>query len=168
MFKRPSEGPLDGGQLAEAVVSDGKFPLLTNDKDLPAEEVLRAYKRQPFVEKRFSQFKNDFAVAPVYLKDVARIQALLGVYFFVLLVQTLLERQLRLAMEAQHLDDLPMYPEGRACKAPTTRRVIDLFEPIQRHEIQRGSSREVLMTTLSSVQREILKLLDAKASTYGK
>jgi transposase len=49
--------------------------LLTNDKQLTAEEVLRAYKRQPIIEKRFSQLKTDFAVAPVYFKDVGRIQA---------------------------------------------------------------------------------------------
>jgi hypothetical protein len=44
---------------------DGIFPLLSNDRRLSATEVLRAYKRQPLLEKRFSQFKTDFAVAPV-------------------------------------------------------------------------------------------------------
>jgi transposase len=34
-------------------------------------------------------------VAPVYLKNVSRIQGLLAAYFFALLVQTLLERELR-------------------------------------------------------------------------
>lgn len=84
--------------LARVERQDGVFPLLTNDRQLSAEEVPRAYKRQPMIEKRFSQLKTDFAVAPVYLKDVARIQGLLAVYFFVLLVQTLLERELRRAM----------------------------------------------------------------------
>ena len=81
--------------LSEAEREDGVFPLLTNDRKLDATEVLRAYKRQPLLEKRFSQFKTDFAVAPVYLKDVSRIQGLLAAYFFALLVQTLLERELR-------------------------------------------------------------------------
>ncbi len=31
-------------------------------------ELLFAYKRQPTIEKRFTQLKTDFAVAPVYLK----------------------------------------------------------------------------------------------------
>jgi len=159
---------LDVARLAEAVTSDGKFPLMTNVRDLSEEEILRAYKRQPLVEKRFSQFKNDFAVAPVYLKDVSRIQALLGVYFFVLMAQTLLERQLRLAMKQQGREALPLYPEGRPCKAPTTRRLVDLFEPIQRHEIKRGPASEVLVTKLSRVQRQILKLLGMKANAYGK
>jgi len=62
--------------IAEAEREDGVFPLLTNDRELSATEVLQAYKRQPLLEKRFSQFKTDFAVAPVYLKNVSRIQGL--------------------------------------------------------------------------------------------
>ena len=80
--------------ISEAEREDGVFPLLTNDRKLSATEVLRAYKRQPLLEKRFSQFKTDFAVAPVFLKNVSRIQGLLAAYFFSLLVQTLLEREL--------------------------------------------------------------------------
>ena len=54
--------------------------------------MLLAYKGQAVIEKRFAQLKTDFAVAPVYLKEVSRIQALLCLYFFVLLVESLLER----------------------------------------------------------------------------
>jgi transposase len=59
--------------------------------------------------------KTDFVVAPVYLKEVSRIQVLLCVYFFMLLVEALLERELRLAMEQKGIESLPLYPEGRAC-----------------------------------------------------
>jgi len=150
---------LDLGELADTLATDGIFPLITNADDLSAEEVLRAYKRQPLVEKRFSQFKHDFAVAPVYLKEVSRIQALLCVYFFVLIVQTLLERELRLAMQREKIDDLPLYPEGRPCVAPTTRRLIDLFEPIQRHALTQQQSTETLVTKL---------LLRLKGDPYRK
>lgn len=159
---------LNGARLAEAQMTDGIFPLMTNVDAMTPEEVLRAYKRQPLVEKRFSQFKNDFCVAPVYLKDVGRIQALLCAYFFVLLVQTLLERELRLAMERDQVDDLPIYPEGRACSAPTARRIFDLFEPIQRHELQRDRNVEVFVTKLSRPQRKVLKLLRVDPASYGK
>jgi transposase len=96
---------LNLAHLANELMTDGKFPLMTNADDLSPEEVLRAYKRQPLIEKRFSQFKHDFEVAPVYLKEVSRIQALLGVYFFVLLVQTLLEREIRHAMHDHQFQD---------------------------------------------------------------
>ena len=158
----------DADKLSACAFSDGKFPLMTNVDDLGAEEILRAYKRQPFVEKRFSQFKNDFAVAPVFLKDVARIQALLGVYFFALIVQTLLERELRLQMKKRKIDDLPLYPEGRPCKAPTTRRVVDLLEPVQLHELRKGNSKETLVTTLNKAQRNVLSLLGFAPNEYGR
>ena len=104
---------VDLGRLAIARTGDGVFPLITNVDTLSEREVLDAYKKQPLIEKRFSQLKTDFCVAPVYLKEIRRIQALLCIYFFVLLVQALLERELREAMERDNVESLPMYPEGR-------------------------------------------------------
>ena len=125
------------------------------------------YKRQPVIEKRFSQLKNDFRVAPVYLKDVSRIQALLCVYFLVLLVEALLERELRQAMERQGIDSLPIYPEDRPCRRPTARRVIDLFEDIQRHTLDNGRNPPVVFVSeLSDLQLRILKLLGVPTSDY--
>jgi len=69
-------------------------------------------------------------VAPIYLKETSRIQALLYLYFFVLLVEALLERELRQAMARANVDRLRIYPEGRGCRNPTTRRLIDIFEDI--------------------------------------
>lgn len=166
---------LDQQLLTEVEREDGVFPLLTNDRTFDAEQVLRAYKRQPLIEKRFSQFKTDFAVAPVYLKNVARIQGLLAVYFLVLLVQTLLERELRRAMARSNVPALPLYPEGRACSRPTTQKIIELFEPIQRHVVFRetggGSDDDqeplILTTTLTPVQRKIVQLLGLKPTDYG-
>jgi len=159
---------VDPVRLAEVEALDGIFPLITNVKELTAEEILRAYKRQPIIEKRFSQLKTDFSVAPVYLKSVTRIQALLAVYFFVLIVQTLLERELRQAMQRAKIQSLPLYPEGRACRRPTTRKILDLFDGVQRHELQLpGSTPEVMMTRLSPLQKEILKLLGISAKSYG-
>jgi transposase len=155
-------------EMVKATKCDGKFPLVTNQEEMTAEAILQAYKRQPLVEKRFSQFKNDFQVAPVFLKSVSRIQALLAVYFFVLVAQTLLERQLRRAMEQQDVEDLPLYPEGRRCSAPTTKRVIDLFEPIQRHELKQNGESQLFVTKLPSVHRSVLKLLGIHSRQYGK
>jgi transposase len=156
-------------RLAEEQADDGVFPLISNARDLTAEELLRAYKRQPVIEKRFSQLKTDFAVAPVYLKDVGRIQGLLGAYFLVLLVQTLIERELRQAMQRHQLSSLPIYPENRPCTRPTTQRVLELFESIQYHELTRPGEHEpeTLITELSATQRQVLKLLGISPNTYG-
>lgn len=154
--------------LAEAEREDGVFPLLTNDRTLSATEVLRAYKRQPLLEKRFSQFKTDFAVAPVYLKNVSRIQGLLAAYFFALLVQTLLERELRGAMSRTDVATLALYPEGRACARPTVHRLIEVFSSVQRHEIRAGEGEaQVMVTELTPTQRSVIRLLGLDPRTYG-
>jgi transposase len=157
----------DPFRVAEDQASDGVFPLISNERELTAAELLQAYKRQPLIEKRFSQFKTDFEVAPMWLKSVSRIQALLCVYFFVLLVQTLLERELRRAMAALDLECLPLYPEGRDCHAPTTRRVLDVFESVQRHQLSSDGESDVFVTELTPLQREVVKLLGLTPRRYG-
>jgi transposase len=160
---------IDDARVALDARSDGIFPLVTNVSEFSELELLQAYKRQPVIEKRFSQLKTDFEVAPVYLKAVHRIQALLCVYFFVLLLEALLERQLRQAMQSNELEALPMYPEGRACRWPTARRVIDLFESVQRHALEhRRQPVEVLVTELNRLQRKILKLIGLSSTNYGR
>jgi hypothetical protein len=160
---------IDTVKLAEDRVTDGIFPLVTNVDAMSELEVLQHYKKQPLLEKRFSQLKTDFEVAPVYLKEVRRIQALLCVYFFVLLVEALLERELRQAMEREGIEALPMYPEGRPCRCPTARRLIDLFEPVQRHTLAVGKKAPmIMMTELSRLQRNLLKLLGLPAKDYAR
>ena len=111
--------------------------------------------------------KTDFTVAPVFLKDVGRIEALFCLYFFVLLTESLLERELRKAMEREGLKTLPLYPEGRPCRRPTARRLIDIFESIQRHEFQDAQGRTTtFMTELSPLQRKLLRLLGLPATIY--
>jgi len=99
-------------------------------------------------------------VAPVYLKEASRIQALLCVYFFALLVEALLEREVRRAMERSGMKDLPLYPESRPCRRPTARKLIDLFEDIQRHALTSPAGPPVVFTTeLTRLQRTVLRLL---------
>ncbi len=160
---------IDDAAVAEDAASDGVFPLITNVTDLDELELLRTYKRQSGIEKRFSHLKTDFEVAPVYLKAVHRIQALLAVYFLALLVESLLERELRQAMRRKEIDSLPLYPEGRPSRRPTSRRVIDLFEPVQRHTLTHGKqSVEVLITELTRVQCRVLTLLGLPSKQYGR
>jgi transposase len=159
---------IDHDRLAEESRCDGVFPLVSNVTTMLALELLLAYKQQPMIEKRFSQLKTDFVVAPVFLKEVSRIQALLCVYFFALLTESLLERELRRAMAREGIESLPLYPEGRACRRPTARRVIDLFEDIQRHElVTEGRTAVIFMTELTRLQRKILRLLGMPKAYSG-
>ena len=158
---------VDADAVGRECLTDGIFPLVTNDLKLSALEVLQAYKRQPQIERRFEQLKTDFSLAPVFLKDVGRIEAFLCVYFFALLVESLLEREIRLAMEREGIESLPLYPEGRDCRRPTTRRLLDLFAPIQRHIlIHRRDESVAMLTDLAPLHRTVLRLLGLSTTIY--
>ena len=150
--------------------------MLTNDRSLSAREILEAYKRQPKIEKRFAQLKSDFDIAPVFLKTPERVLGLFTVYFLALLVQSLIERELRNALHAAASDDsgedpqaIDIYPEGRRTRRPTARRVIDALEPLRRHEIheKRPGTTEPrqLFDSLSDRQQRLLTLLGINPKT---
>lgn len=160
---------VDNKALEQARLSDGVFPLISNDQSLSSEEILRAYKRQPIIEKRFSQLKTDFNVAPVYLKEVSRIESILCVYFLSLMIQTLLERELRGAMEAAGVESLPLYPEGRPCRRPTARRIIDAMQSLTRHElVTEDGDTMSLYTDPTPLQTQLMKLYSIKPTAYGR
>lgn len=108
-------------------------------------------------------------MAPVYLQEVSRIESLLCVYFLVLLLQALMERELCLAMHREELESLPLYPEGRACRQPTARRVIDVMHPVSRHRIvtDEGDALD-LHTDATPLQHQFMKLFGIPAKTYGR
>ncbi len=151
---------IDTMPLAAEACCDGVFPLITNGGSPSELELLVAYEGQPSPEKRFSHLKTDFVVAPVCLKEASRIQAVLCVYFLALRAESLLERELRRAMDRQAIASLPLYPEGRKCHRPTACRLIDLFDDEQRHALRAGRRSPVVFTTeLSRLQRRLLRLL---------
>ncbi len=58
------------------------------------------------------------------------------------------------------IESLPLYPESRACRRPTARKVIDFYEDVQRHSLRSGKRPpEVFSTELTRLQRRILRLL---------
>lgn len=147
--------------------TDGMFPLLTNDENLSAADVLEKYKYQPQLEKRHEQLKTVRAVAPVLLKSVSRIEALLMVYFLALLIDALIEREMRRAMKAAHITSLPIYPEDRLCRAPTTVRLLEILGDLRSNVLlRRNTVIQTFHPDLSDIQRDILRLLGVPLSAY--
>lgn len=161
------EWSIDQAAVAYDEKSDGMYPLLSNDRSLTPTQILEAHKGQPTIEKRFEQVKTVHEIAPVYLKNEGRIEALFTLYFLGLLVQALIERDLRLAMKRDGLDELPLYPEQRECRRPTTEQVLRLFSLAQRHRLtQAGHTVQLFDAVLTDLQRQILGLLAIPESAY--
>ena len=153
--------------VARDAASDGCFPTITNDRNMTDAELLAAYKYQPNNEKRHAQLKGTQRVAPVFLKDPARIEGLLCCHFIAMLTQALLERDIRNAMPANGLHELAVYPEDRGCKAPTAARVLEAFTGVTRHHLLAdGRHVKTFHPELSDLQRQILDLLNIPSSAY--
>lgn len=117
---------------------DGCLPLLCTDDSLNAKEVLQAYKYQPRLEKRFSQFKSVHKAAPLYFKSIERVEANLFLFFMALMIQALIEREIRAKMLADGIESLDIYPEERESKFPTANSVLGAFENISHVYHQNG------------------------------
>ena len=114
---------------------DGVFPLLCTDVTLSAKDVLTAYKYQPRLEKRFSQFKSIHNAAPLLFKKVSRVEANLFVFFIALMIQALIEREVRTKMNDEGQSGLLIYPEDREAARPTTNKIIDAFDGVSTYSI---------------------------------
>lgn len=146
---------------------DGIFPLLSTDDSLSAKEVLRAYKYQPRLEKRFSQFKSIHKAAPLFFKSIERVESNMFVFFISLIVQSLLEREIRNSMQLNGISSLKIYPEGRESKLPTTNCVLDALEGISRYQIVSNDKlQEEYMDDLSKSQMEVLSLIKMKQKEF--
>jgi transposase len=158
--------------IDEAVVkydekSDGMYPLLTNDETLTPAQVLEAHKRQPAIEKRFQQIKTVHEIAPAFLKNEGRIEALFFLYFVAMLLQALIEREIRRAMQKGGIEELPIYPEERLCKRPTSEQILRLFGLAERHLLFKTD--QVVQTfdpELTDIQRKVLRLLGIPRRVY--
>jgi transposase len=149
---------------------DGVFAMVTNHKTLTPLELYDIYKYQPYLEKRNEQLKSVLAVAPVFLKKPERVQALLLLYFLALLIYALIERDVRRRMIDCGIEYLPLYPEARLCKAPTTDIVLGAFEGIRRSQLvdPDGNVLRTFYDELPSVALKILKLLRISSKDFGQ
>jgi transposase len=158
---------LDEGAIEYDRKSDGMYPLLTNDRELTPAQVLEAHKNQPSIEKRFEQTKTVFEIAPVFLKNEDRVEALSYLYFIALVVQSLIEREIRLSMERAGIEALPLYPEERENKRPTCEQIFRLFSQSERHALKHGQDTvKTFNPELTPLQYQVLALLGMSSSAH--
>ena len=159
----------DHDKVAYDHKSDGMYPLICNDRKLMSAEVLKAHKRQPMIERRFQAWKNVYEIAPVFLKNEGRIEALFFLYFVALLVQAIIERELRRAMQREAIESLPLYPEERKDRRPTAEQIFRLFGLLQRNVLTHENRVvKAFEPELTNLQKQVLALLGVPSSAYAR
>lgn len=159
---------VDRQALEQEALTDGVFPLISNlsAANYPAKRVVEIYKFQPFLEKRHSQLKTWQEVTPVLLKKDERVVAYLHLHVMALMLATLIERQLRQAMQRHGVPTLALYPENRACRYPTMFDIVRAFKGVERYEVLAGEQVTLFPAKLTQLQQQVLELLEVPASLY--
>jgi len=152
--------------IEKASKIDGIFPLITNTT-LSAVDVLKTYKKQPFLEKRFYTKKSVLEVAPVFLEKNQRIEAMMFLYFISLMIVSLIERNIRRQMEEEQIESLPILPARMKTKKPTWNNIRYFFRNVHLALIIEGD--RVLQSTVKGVtelHHRLLKLLKVSSGAY--
>lgn len=146
---------------------DGIFPLVTNT-DWEVKKVLKTYKEQPYLEKRFCTLKSVLEVAPIFLKKPKRIEAMLHLYFLALMVISLIERQIRQQMKQQEIESLPILPQGMKTKSPTINNLRYLFRDTLMVVINLPQTNQMsyLIKGFDKIHSQVLNLLKIPPKVY--
>jgi len=154
--------------LRKEANTDGVFPLVTNlpEKGHKTLDVLQIYRYQPYLERRFENLKTEYAIAPVFLKKPQRVIGLLHVYYIAIMVAALIEREIRGNMTREGIAALPIYPEERECRAPTSPRIFGTFSNVDWYKEVGAHGQAVFPVELTETQAEVLKLLGLSKQLY--
>jgi transposase len=137
------------------------IPLLCTDQAVLPKAVLQAYKFQARLEKRFSQFKDVHRAAPLLFKNIRRVEANMFLFFIALLIQALLEREVRKKLTERGSPPLKLYPEDRDAPHPTTSQLFKTFERLSTYAItQEDLPCETYHDQLTETHRQALSLLN--------
>ena len=160
------EWELDHKAIKDLATRDGIFPLITN-AHIDAAEVLKAYKNQPYLEKRMYTAKSILKVAPVFLKKPRRIEAMTFLYFIALMIVSLMERNIRKNMAEEKVEKLPILPNGMNTKKPTWNNLNYFFERVHLALIEKQSQAvQTILKGVTTLHKTVLKLMGVPPSVY--
>lgn len=130
-------------RLAETQALDGRYVLATNVTHLDEHQILRLFKGQDGVEKRFRTVKGPLLVHPLFVRTDRRIEGLVWITLLALLVRAILER-----MAAQRGLGL------------TADRLLEGFATLQAVDVLwRDGSSQRFSAEMSDTQQQILAAL---------
>ena len=130
-------------KLAELM--DGKLLLVTNARDLGANDVIARYKSLTDIERGFRVLKSEIEIGPVYHRLPDRIRAHAYLCFIALILHRVMRMRLR---------------QTNAALSPE--RALETLRRIQHHTVTLGGSVKSGVTTLTDEQKRVLESLQVE------
>ena len=143
------------------------FVLIANAPEHSAPQLLAAYKRQAPAEIDHHLVKGPLGVAPVFLKDPAKITAYVYVVYIALMIWQVMQAVAR--RNAEQWKILLPYPNGQLQPAVTTQRIKEILSKIQILRLQQGTTirRALSEDKITWLERVACMLLGVKIHTLA-
>ena len=88
-------------------------------------------------------------------------------YFLALMIESLIEREVRNNMMKEDRKSIKIYPEFRSCESPTTDRVLGDFSMVQLNWIEAGGKIvKKFQPELTQRQKDLLRLAGVPLTSY--
>ncbi|MBP7691347.1 MAG: hypothetical protein KA764_05495 [Anaerolineales bacterium] len=139
--------------------------------DLSLTQAILAYRQQYREEPGFGRLKGRaLALTPMYLSQDQRVVGLIRLLSLGLRVLTLVEFEVRRSLQQakEPLAGLYAGQPKRATARPTTEMLLRAFKGVSLVVLQTGATQERHLTTLTPLQKRILKLLKFPATLYTR
>lgn len=119
------------------------------------------------MEKRFEQLKHVHQAAPLLFKKIEHVEANMFLFFVALMIQALLERQVRHTLKRSKAPPLKLYPEDRDAPHPTTSQILKTFGGLSTYTIRENDRIiETYRDELKPVHRAVLDLVGLKEEHF--
>ena len=128
-YKISSEIILNDKKVAEYIRKECTFILASNDLSISGERILREYKTQIDVEKRFRNLKSPQFMNSLFLNSPKRIEALVYLLLIVLMILTIAEKVVRNKLKEN--DDIVLGMNNRKLKQPTLKEILRIINRVR-------------------------------------
>ena len=162
------EWELDAAALTAAERLDGYYVLLTSwpQEKADASALLRRWKGEWQIERRFSDWKGPLKVRPVFVTCNKRMAALVLLLHLALMVYCLLEREARRALTRQGQQKVRRLLAGHVDAVPTGENILQAFEHLFLFIEEEEHGREYHVSEMLSEQEALWKLLGCQMPAW--
>jgi transposase len=152
---------VDETALAKAEALDGYYVLLTSwpKEKATKSALLKLWKQEEVVERRYSDWKGPLLVRPVFLTSNARIAALLLLLHLALMIYCLVEREARRRLAAEGRSKVGRLLAGHVAAAPTGENILRAFDALYLIIEEEEHGRHCYMSELYPEQADLWELL---------
>jgi Domain of unknown function (DUF4277)/Transposase DDE domain len=160
---------IDAEALSGAEALDGYYVLLCS---LPVERgdshaLLRMWKREAIIERRFSDWKGPLRVRPVFVTNNARMAALVLLLHLALMIYCLLEREARRQLAAVGHKKMERLLAGHVAAVPTGENILKAFEYLYLIVEEDEEGRHHEMSEMTAEQKQLWHLLGIRTPVFG-